>query len=104
MYGPSKCARGEGVRNFYDVWMPDLAPSAELVAQAKATFDKADWDKFVRKYRAEMAKPGASRVLDLLAALSATAQFSVGCYCEDESRCHRSVLRSLLQERGAAIA
>jgi uncharacterized protein YeaO (DUF488 family) len=91
-------------RNFYDVWLPNLAPSAEVVAQALAASDAREWAAFRRKYVAEMNRPDASRVLDLLAALSHQSAFSVGCYCEDESRCHRSVLRELLAQRGAAIA
>jgi uncharacterized protein YeaO (DUF488 family) len=91
-------------RNFYDVWLPNLAPSAEVVAQALAASDAREWAAFRRKYVAEMNQPDASRVLDLLAALSHQSAFSVGCYCEDESRCHRSVLRELLAQRGAAIA
>ena len=90
--------------NWYDVWYPNLAPSADLVKQALSAGDAKAWAAFVRKYRAEMAGPEASRTLDLLAALSAAADFSVGCYCEDEARCHRSVLRELLVERGAKIA
>ena len=90
-------------RDFYDVWLPNLAPSEGLVKAAlKATGEPA-WRSFVRRYRAEMKRPDASRVLDLLAALSRHADFSVGCYCADESRCHRSVLRALLEERGARI-
>ena len=88
--------------NWYDVWLPNLAPSAELVKQALAVRSEREWAQFVRRYRAEMA--GQSRILDLLAALSITADFSVGCYCEDETRCHRSVLRELLRERDARIA
>jgi uncharacterized protein YeaO (DUF488 family) len=91
-------------RNFYDVWLPNLAPSAEVVAQGVAAADAKEWAAFRRKYVAEMNQPDASRVLDLLAALSHQSAFSVGCYCEDESRCHRSVLRELLAQRGAAIA
>jgi uncharacterized protein YeaO (DUF488 family) len=90
-------------RDFYDVWLPNLAPSAELVAEALAAEDDKAWTTFRRKYRAEMNQPDASRVLDLLAALSRQSAFSVGCYCEDERRCHRSLLRELLEERGAAI-
>lgn len=90
--------------NWYDVWYPNLAPSAGLVKQALDAADAKAWAAFVRKYRAEMAEPDASRTLDLLAALSASADFSVGCYCEDEARCHRSVLRALLAARGARIA
>ena len=85
------------------MWFPDLAPSAEAIARVKAGESSA-WSAFVRRYRAEMARPGPSRVLDLLAALSHSADFSVGCYCEDEAHCHRSVLAELLQERGARLA
>ncbi|MCG6963990.1 MAG: DUF488 family protein [Acidobacteria bacterium] len=90
--------------DWYDVWLPNLAPSAELVKQARTAATSREWQVFVRKYRAEMATPEAARVLDLLAALSHETDFSVGCYCEDESHCHRSVLRALLAERGADIA
>lgn len=91
-------------RDFYDLWFPNLAPSAELVAQALAAEDDKAWNAFRRKYRAEMAEPGTARVLDLLAAMSHQTAFSVGCYCENEARCHRSLLRELLAERGASIA
>jgi uncharacterized protein YeaO (DUF488 family) len=91
-------------RDFYDVWLPNLAPSEELVKEAQTSKDDAAWRTFVRKYRAEMKRPENSRVLDLLAALSHHADVSVGCYCADEARCHRSVLRELLAERGARIA
>ena len=91
-------------RNFYDVWLPALAPSAETVKLAQKAQARADWIRFMKKYRAEMAKPENRATLDLLAALSHHADFSVGCYCADESRCHRSVLRALLQERGALVA
>jgi uncharacterized protein YeaO (DUF488 family) len=116
-------------RDYYDVWYPMLSPTPELVAQALAVqrdearhkadkgpdkkrdseageTDKADekaWRAFVKQFRAEMAAPEASRTLDLLAALSHQTNFSLGCYCEDEARCHRSVLRELLKARGAAI-
>jgi uncharacterized protein YeaO (DUF488 family) len=90
-------------RNFYDVWLPTLAPSAETVKLAQGARTKADWDRFMKKYRAEMGRPENRATLDLLAALSPHADFSVGCYCADESRCHRSVLRALLQERGARV-
>jgi uncharacterized protein YeaO (DUF488 family) len=90
--------------NWYDVWLPNLAPSPELMKLGRAAATEREWRAFVRKYRAEMADPEKSRVLDLLAALSHTADFSVGCYCDDESRCHRSVLRELLMERGARLA
>lgn len=89
------------MRDFYDVWLPELAPSAQLVSWALGTETDAEWRQFVRRYRSEMNKPGPQRLLDLLAALSRHSAFSVGCYCEDESRCHRSVLRQLLIERGA---
>jgi uncharacterized protein YeaO (DUF488 family) len=90
-------------RDYYDVWMPLLAPTAELMAQGKAAVTPAQWDSFLRKYRAQMNRDDSARLLDLLALLSRTTHLSVGCYCEDESRCHRSVLRELLKERGAAI-
>jgi uncharacterized protein YeaO (DUF488 family) len=89
--------------DYYDVWFPNLAPSAELVAEAlKATDDKA-WNAFTRKFRREMSAPDRSRELDMLAALSHQTNFSVGCYCDNENRCHRSVLRELLAERGADV-
>lgn len=91
-------------RHFYDVWLPTLAPSQELVSFAQRSQDERSWKVFERRYRAEMNKPDASRVLDLLAALSRQTSFSVGCYCENERRCHRSILKVLLAERGAAIA
>ena len=90
-------------QNWYDVWYPNLAPSVETMKLGLHAETDRDWAAFVKKYRAEMALPEASRTLDLLAALSAHSQFSVGCYCEDEARCHRSILRSLLAERGAHI-
>ena len=90
-------------RNFYDVWLPILSPSAELVAFAQDCEDAKSWRIFEHKFRSEMSKPEASRVLDLLAAFSRHANFSVGCYCEDEKRCHRSILKKLLAERGAKI-
>lgn len=91
-------------RDFYDVWFPNLSPSAGLVGEAQRAQGAAEWAVFRRKFRAEMARPEASRELELLAAMSHHANFSVGCYCEDEARCHRSVLRELLAERGATIA
>jgi uncharacterized protein YeaO (DUF488 family) len=91
-------------RDFYDVWLPTLAPSEALVQTALRAKDERVWRAFVKRYRAEMKRPEASRVLDLLAALSRGADFSVGCYCEDERRCHRSVLRELLDEHGARLA
>jgi uncharacterized protein YeaO (DUF488 family) len=90
-------------RNFYDVWLPTLSPGAALVAQALAAKDLKDWKKFERAFLKEMNARDASKVLDLLAALSHRTDFSIGCYCEDENRCHRSVLRALLQKRGAKI-
>jgi len=89
--------------DWYDVWYPNLAPSAENVQSALAATTEKEWAAFTRKYRAEMAKPDPARTLDLLAALSHQSNFSVGCYCENEARCHRSLLRGLLQEHGAAI-
>jgi uncharacterized protein YeaO (DUF488 family) len=89
--------------NWYDVWFPNLAPSADLVKEALGARSDREWAGFARKYRAEMATADHSRTLDLLAALSHTADFAVGCYCEDEARCHRSVLRELLRERGADV-
>lgn len=91
-------------RDFYDVWYPVLSPSAELVAQAQSAKDEKAWRAFEKHFRAEMAQPDASRTLDLLAAFSHQTNFSLGCYCENEARCHRSILRALLAERGADIA
>jgi uncharacterized protein YeaO (DUF488 family) len=92
-------------RNFYDVWVPDVAPSESLLKRAKeAVDDPKRWKRFASRYRSEMKRPEARRLLDLLAALSHTTDLSVGCYCADESRCHRSVLRELLLERGATVA
>ncbi len=90
-------------RNYYDVWLPLLAPSPELMASGKEARTDAQWKDFVRAYVREMSVPDTGRVLDVLAALSHTSHFSLGCYCEDESRCHRSILRALLLERGAAL-
>lgn len=89
--------------DWYDVWYPELSPSQELVTQALEADSDTEWRAFVRAFRKEMSEPAASRTLDLLAALSRNADFSVGCYCENEARCHRSVLRDLLAERGAKI-
>lgn len=115
-------ARGEGVRigtvrrpprgvpksehatrDFYDVWLPELAPSEALVKVALKAADARGWGAFEKRYRAELKRPEALRLLQLLAALSRQTSFSVGCYCEDEGRCHRSVLRALLAEHGAMI-
>ena len=90
-------------RDYYDVWLPTLAPSAPLVQAALVATDARAWGAFVKRYRAEMTQPEARRVLDLLAALSHSSHFSVGCYCDDERRCHRSVLRALLTERNARL-
>ena len=89
--------------DWFDVWYPDLAPSAELMAQGKAAVTEAEWKCFVRGFKAEMSVPAASRALDLLAALSHNANLSIGCYCENEARCHRSLLRELLMGRGANL-
>jgi len=91
-------------RDFYDTWLPELAPSQELVTQALAARTDAEWATFTRRYRKEMSTPAARHLLDLLATLSHTTSFSVGCYCEDERRCHRSTLRELLAEHGADLA
>jgi len=116
-------ARGEGLRigtvrhpprgvprsrfaadDWYDVWFPELAPSAAAVKRGRSAATAREWCAFVRRYRAEMAAPAAGRALELLAALSHRAAFSVGCTCADEARCHRAVLRELLAERGARLA
>ena len=116
-------ARGEGLRigtvrrpprgvpahrfapdDWYDVWFPNLAPSVATLKLGKDAGTDREWAVFVRRFRAEMGEPEASRTLDLLAALSHAADFSVGCYCEDEARCHRSVLRELFAARGATLA
>lgn len=94
-------------RDFYDVWMPLLSPTPELVKQALAAqsaHDEKGWNTFVRHFRTEMRDGDAARLLDMLAALSHQTNLSVGCYCEDEAHCHRSVLRALLKERGAKLA
>lgn len=91
-------------QNWYDVWYPNLSPSPETMKLGKAASTDSEWRAFMKKYRAEMATPENSRTLDLLAALSHQTDFSVGCYCENEDRCHRSVLRMLLEEKGAKMA
>ena len=115
-------ARGEGLRvgtvrrpprgvpatrfaedDWYDVWYPNLAPSLAALKLAKSARTERDWAKFKRRYRAEMAQPGAYRTLKLLAALSHQANFAVGCYCQDEAQCHRTVLRELLVACGAIV-
>lgn len=93
-------------RNFYDVWLPNLAPSEALLKAARVAVSGDDaraWKSFVRRYRAEMQSPENRALLDTLAALSHTADFSIGCYCAEEARCHRSVLRELLADRGAQV-
>jgi uncharacterized protein YeaO (DUF488 family) len=100
--GVPKAAFASG--NWYDVWFPTLAPSAEAVQSALAATTDAEWAAFSRRYRAEMAAPEARHALALLATLSHASNFSVGCYCENEARCHRSLLRLLLQEAGAHVA
>lgn len=91
-------------RDWYDVWFPNLAPSLETMKLALAAKTPAQWSAFARRYRAEMSAPAARHDLALLAALSRETNFSVGCYCEDEAHCHRSILRELLAEQGALIA
>ena len=90
-------------KNMYDVWFPNLSPSEPLLKEAASVTDENSWKAFKRKFLTEMKSPGAKRDLDLLAALSHQTDFSIGCYCKDESRCHRSILRELLEQRGAKI-
>lgn len=92
------------VQNWYDVWLPNVAPTQELMKMGQAAKTEKEWASFAGKYRAELNNPEKSRILDLLAALSHTTNISVGCYCENEHRCHRSVLKAVLAERGAKIA
>jgi uncharacterized protein YeaO (DUF488 family) len=89
--------------DWFDVWYPGLAPSAKLMVQGKAAVTETEWKGFVRAFKVEMNVPAVRRALDLLAALSHGANFSIGCYCENEARCHRSVLRELLKDRGASL-
>jgi uncharacterized protein YeaO (DUF488 family) len=89
--------------DWFDVWFPDLAPSTELIAQGQAAVTETEWKRFVRTFKAEMNVPTTRRALDLLAALSHGANLSIGCYCENETRCHRSVLCELLKDRGASL-
>ena len=96
--------RDHASRDFYDVWLPELAPSEALVAFGLQSADPGAWRSFVRRYRTEMKRPPAARLLAFLAALSRDTALSVGCYCEDEARCHRSILRELLRDHGARIA
>jgi uncharacterized protein YeaO (DUF488 family) len=90
--------------NWYDVWLPNLSPTPATVKLGLSAGNARQWQAVAKRYRAEMAQPDNSRLLDLLAALSREANFSVGCYCEEASRCHRSILRALLVERGAKVA
>jgi uncharacterized protein YeaO (DUF488 family) len=118
----SRRRRGEGIRigtvrrpprgvrksqyarhDWFDVWLPNLAPSASLLRETRLEDDGTGWNTFARRYRAELKKPELSHLLDVLAALSHCTSFSVGCYCSDERRCHRSILRRMLRERGAAV-
>lgn len=93
-------------RNFYDAWLPELAPSAQLLSWFKhrQPVPDEDWPGFTKRYRAEMQAPEARHLIDALAKLSLTADFAVGCYCERAERCHRSILEELLREHGARIA
>jgi len=90
-------------QNWYDVWFPNLAPTVETMKLGQGAATSAQWTKFAAKYKAEMSSPEATHSLELLAALSRSSNFSVGCYCEDEAHCHRSVLRALLIEKGAEV-
>lgn len=90
-------------QNWYDVWFPTLAPSTETMKLGQSATTPAQWARFTKAYKAEMAEPAAKHAVQLLAALSQATDFSVGCYCEDESHCHRSILRQLLKESGAKI-
>ena len=103
---PPRGVRKEDIarRDYYDVWAPELAPSAPLLKDAlSAPWNEKRWASFAKKYRAEMREPAAQRLIAILAALSARSNFSVGCYCEDQARCHRSILREILAEAGAAL-
>jgi len=91
-------------RDWYDVWFPNLAPSLEAMKLAQAAASEAEWAAFVRMYRSEMATPENRHAIELLAVLSRQSDFAVGCYCEDERHCHRSVLKELLRESGALLA
>ena len=102
---PRGVPKGEHAsRNFYDIWLPDVAPSDQLIKVAQRVTSDRAWLSFARGYRREMKRPQASRLLDLLAALSHVTNLSVGCYCDEASRCHRSLLRVLLAERGESLA
>ncbi len=90
-------------KDYYDVWLPNLSPSPQLMKEGKSVKDDAQWSAFEKRFRKEMKDPEKGRILDLLAALSHQTHMSIGCYCEDENRCHRSVLKALLRERGALL-
>ena len=90
-------------RDYYDAWLPTLAPSAALMQETNILTDRSRWAAFERRFRSELKQPGAAHLLDALAVLSHTADFAVGCYCDDERHCHRSILRQVLAERGAAL-
>ena len=90
-------------QNWYDIWYPNLAPSAETMQLGQEVETDAQWNAFAKRYRSEMKEPDAARTLELLAKLSHGANFSMGCYCQNEARCHRSLLRALLVENGAAV-
>ncbi|NRF70854.1 DUF488 family protein [Aquincola sp. S2] len=92
------------IRDFYDVWLPALAPTDELLKLGQGAETEAQWATFARRFAAQLKEPDAAHLLDLLAALSHTAAFAVGCYCENEARCHRSVLRLQFEQRGATIS
>jgi len=94
---------GRATQNWYDVWFPNLAPSVATMKLGQAVASPAQWSAFARKYKAEMAAPAARHDLELLAVLSHTTDFSVGCYCQHEDRCHRSLLKQLLVENGAKV-
>jgi uncharacterized protein YeaO (DUF488 family) len=104
-YPPRGVSKADlGRDDFYDVWFPTLAPSAQLLREARASLATGGWKGFARRFKSEMKRPDASRALDLLTALSRSTNLSVGCYCADESRCHRSLLRESLTDRGAILA
>ncbi|WP_413460595.1 DUF488 domain-containing protein [Herbaspirillum huttiense] len=92
-----------GKRNYYDIWLPILSPSPELLAKGKLADSDSDWNKFASAFRRELVGGEADKILDLLVALSSATNFAIGCYCNDENRCHRSILRQLLNERGASL-
>lgn len=91
-------------QNWYDVWLPNVSPTPELMKLGQAVETDKEWASFAKKYRSELSSPEKSKIIDLLAALSHESNISVGCYCENEARCHRSILRELLEERGAKLA